>query len=55
MFDSSVPFRHVVVEAKVVRANGAVEDLGTIASWHRNPLRRAVDRLRGFGRITAGR
>lgn len=33
--------RQVVVSAVVVRADGTREELGTVAYWHRNPLRRA--------------
>lgn len=36
----------VEIEAIVFRADGTVEDLGTIAVWHRNPLRRLASRLR---------
>jgi hypothetical protein len=28
------------ITAVITRADGRVEDLGTIAYWHRNPLRR---------------
>lgn len=33
------------IGARVVRADGSVEDLGTVAYYHRNPLRRAWFRL----------
>lgn len=33
------------VEAKVIRADGRVEDLGRIAYWHPNPLRRVAWRV----------
>jgi hypothetical protein len=36
---------HIEIEAVVVRADGSREDLGVIAYWHRNPLRRAWWRL----------
>lgn len=40
----------ITTEAVVIRANGTVEDLGTIASWEapepsRNPLKRLYSRL----------
>lgn len=34
------------ISAVVTRADGTVEDLGVIAYWHRNPLRRLAWRLR---------
>jgi len=36
----------VTVEAKVIRADGRVDDLGTIAYWHRNPFKRLAWRIR---------
>jgi hypothetical protein len=36
----------VSVEARVIRADGTVEDLGTVAYWHRNPLRRLIHKVR---------
>lgn len=41
----------VVVSARVIRANGQVDELGVIAYWHRNPLKRLAWRIRRlFGR-----
>ncbi len=37
--------QEATIEAKVIRANGTVEDLGVISYWHRNPLRRLWWRL----------
>jgi hypothetical protein len=28
------------IQAVIIRADGSREDLGTIAYWHRNPLKR---------------
>lgn len=43
----------ITVEARVIRADGTVEDLGQIAYWHRNPLKRLAWRIRRlFGRIS---
>ena len=36
----------VRVSATVIRANGAIEELGEVSYWHRNPLRRAAFRFR---------
>jgi len=33
--------KSVAMQAVVTRADGTVEVLGTVAYWHRNPLRRA--------------
>jgi hypothetical protein len=45
--------KSVSLEAVVIRADGTREDLGTIAYWHKNPLRRLYHRLthRRGGRI----
>ena len=48
--------REASINAVVTRANGTVEDLGTVAYWHRNPLRRLWWRLtQTFGRNRNGR
>lgn len=36
----------VSVEARVIRADGTIEDLGTVAYWHRNPIKRAAWRIK---------
>jgi hypothetical protein len=35
----------VTLAAKVIRVDGSVEDLGTIAYYHKNPVRRLLWRL----------
>jgi hypothetical protein len=46
----------VSVSARVIRADGRVEDLGTVAYWHRNPLKRWAWRLARWARgLSAGR
>ncbi len=45
----------VSVEAVVTRADGTVEDLGVIAYYHRNPLRRWAWALRRRFTRLAGR
>lgn len=37
--------REISMSAVVIRADGTREDLGEIAYWHRNPLRRLARRL----------
>jgi hypothetical protein len=34
------------VRITVIRKNGTVEDLGVVAYWHRNPLKRLAWRVR---------
>lgn len=34
------------IDAVVIRANGSREDLGTIAYWHRNPIKRILHRIK---------
>ncbi len=36
----------VSVEAKVIRADGRIEDLGVVAYWHRNPFKRLAWRIK---------
>lgn len=38
--DAAAKPREVSMQAVVIRADGTREDLGTIAFWHKNPLRR---------------
>jgi len=33
------------IRAVITRADGTVEDLGTISYWHKNPLRRLAYRI----------
>jgi len=42
----TVGARQVTVEARVIRANGTVEELGVIAFHHRNPFKRLAWHLR---------
>ncbi|WP_431276257.1 hypothetical protein ACQ858_08390 [Variovorax ureilyticus] len=57
-FTTSQPVKQVSVEGRIIRADGTVEELGQLAFWDRNPLRRIAWRvqqlLRGRkpGRIT---
>lgn len=32
----------ITIEGQVRRADGKIEDLGTIAYWHRNPIKRIL-------------
>ena len=47
-FFASQPVRSNTIEARIIRADGRVEDLGVIAFWHANPLRRWAWRIAQF-------
>jgi len=42
--------QEIALEAKVIRRDGSVEDLGTVAYWHKKRWRRWVAWLTGKGR-----
>jgi hypothetical protein len=44
--DAKGGLREVTIEAKVIRANGDVEDRGIVSYWSKNPIKRLVWRLR---------
>ena len=41
---------HMELRATVIRADGTVEDLGTIAYWHKNPFMRLWFKAKKFFR-----
>lgn len=43
--DTKTGLKSVTVEATVIRADGTREELGVIAYWHKNPLRRLLFKL----------
>lgn len=45
-FNATSKPREAKIEAVVIRANGTRQNLGTIAYYHRNPLRRLAWRVR---------
>jgi hypothetical protein len=45
-YSASSPVSQTTLEARIIRADGSVEELGTIAYWHKNPLRRFAWRLK---------
>lgn len=45
MFTTNQPIKQQTLEAIVIRKDGTREDLGTIAYWNINPLRRLAWRL----------
>jgi hypothetical protein len=38
--------KEMVLSARVIRADGTIEDLGTIQYWHSNPLKRLLWRIK---------
>jgi hypothetical protein len=44
--------QEIVWEAKVIRANGSVEDLGVIAYYHKNPVKRCAYNLKKWLRLS---
>ena len=42
---ASQPVKETTLQARVIRADGSIEELGTIAYWHRNPLKRILWRV----------
>jgi hypothetical protein len=40
--------REATISAVITRADGSVEQLGVVAYWHKNPLRRWAWRLNHF-------
>jgi hypothetical protein len=46
----------ISIQAKVIRANGDIEDLGTISYWHKSWFKRLQHRIRHgrTGKITKG-
>lgn len=50
IFSATANARMVSMDAKIIRADGRVEELGTIAYWHRNPLKRMAWNLGRFVR-----
>jgi hypothetical protein len=44
--DVSSKVKEMVLSAQVIRADGTVEDLGTIQYWHSNPIKRIIWRIK---------
>ncbi|WP_156392856.1 hypothetical protein [Rhizobium sp. Root1220] len=43
---TNTKMREARITAVITRADGTVEELGTLTYWHRNPLRRLAWRIR---------
>lgn len=42
--------KEAAIAITVIRANGRVEELGTVCYWHRNPLKRWMWEIKNFFR-----
>lgn len=47
--------KSVALEATIIRADGSREELGRIAHYDRNPIRRLISRVRGEGRVAVNK
>lgn len=50
-FSTNGTVEEVSLSAVVIRADGTREDLGAIAYYHRNPLRRLWARVKRLGKV----
>lgn len=46
MITSDAKVKQMEISAIVTRADGTIEDLGTIQYWHKNPLKRIIWRIK---------
>lgn len=46
--ETSLPVKSASIQAIVIRKDGTREDLGTVAYYHRNPIKRLVYRVKRF-------
>jgi len=44
--DVTSKVKEMVLSAQVIRADGTVENLGTIQYWHSNPIKRIIWRIK---------
>jgi hypothetical protein len=44
--DVSSKVKEMVLSAQIIRADGTIEDLGTIQYWHSNPIKRIIWRIK---------
>ena len=38
--------KQMEISARIIRADGSVEELGTIQYWHKNPIKRLIWRIK---------
>jgi len=46
MIPSEAKVNQMEITAVITRADGTIEDLGTIQYWHKNPLKRLLWRIK---------
>jgi hypothetical protein len=46
MITSDAKVKQMEISAIITRADGTIEDLGTIQYWHKNPLKRLLWRIK---------
>jgi hypothetical protein len=46
MITSTAKVKQMEISAIVTRADGTIENLGTIQYWHKNPLKRLLWRIK---------
>ena len=46
MITSDAKVKQMEISAVITRADGTVENLGTIQYWHKNPLKRIIWRIK---------
>ena len=46
MITSEAKVKQMEISAIITRADGTIENLGTIQYWHKNPLKRIIWRLK---------
>jgi hypothetical protein len=46
MITSDAKVKQMEISAIITRADGTIEDLGTIQYWHKNPLKRIIWRIK---------
>jgi hypothetical protein len=43
---ASSKVKQMELSARIIRADGTIEELGTIQYWHKNPLKRIIWRIK---------
>jgi hypothetical protein len=43
---SKAQVKQMEISARIVRADGSIEELGTIQYWHKNPIKRIIWRIK---------
>ena len=38
--------KEIVLSARIIRADGSIEELGAIDYWHKNPIKRIIWRFK---------